>query len=361
MKLLDREFLSDFFRAFLVLVLLLSIVHMVDTILSYYTQMFGETENGFYWGLVLMLCELPGILVDLAAVAVSAAILWVVTRKARQNEILAWLSGGISPARLSVPFLVASVLVGCCSLALTEWVVGVGERHAKFIDQVYFKGEDPSDFARDDQIFQKGTADRFYVIGSYDAASMRMLNPHVVEFDPETRLPAWRLEASSGYIDDPNAETFDKQGNVTSHRQWESIRDVELPYPMESRLKSFLGERHKPEYMGFLALRDYISILKAQGKEVSELTARLHAKLALPLGACIIALVVCAHVMRPRAQGVIGGLGGGLLWVIAYYAVFFGFQNVARAGVVLPPAISTWLPNVIFAVAGVVLMLRTGR
>jgi lipopolysaccharide export system permease protein len=344
---------------------------MVDSLLTYYTQMFGDTDNGVYWGLAMMICRLPSILVDLTAVAVSAAILWVVTRKARQNEILAWLSGGVSPARLSVPFLIAAAIVASGSLALNEWIVGPAERHAKFIDQIHFKGEDPSSFARDEYIFQKGTGERFYVIGSYDAAAMRMVNPHVVEYDPQTRLPAWKLEASSAYIEDFDAEiwrfddviyaTYDASGNVTTHRQWDSIRDVELPYPMEARLKSFLGERHKPEYMGFRALWDYVSILKAQGKEVSEYTARLHAKLALPLGACIVAFVVCAHVMRPRSQGVIGGLGGGLLWVMSYYAVFFAFQRIAQSGIILPAAFATWAPNIVFAVVGVVLMLRTGR
>jgi lipopolysaccharide export system permease protein len=371
MKLLDREFLADFFRAFFVLVLLLSIVHMVDTLLAYYSEMFGEVENGLYWGIVLMMCQLPGVLVDLTAVAVCAAILWVVTRKARQNEILAWLSGGVSPSRLSAPLIGAAALVAISAVAVTEWVVSPAERHARYVERIHFKGDDPATFFLSENIFQKGIGDRFYIIGAYDQGSATMQNAHVVEYDPETRSPRWTLEVASGSLESANPDVwlfkeailakYGPDGEVISHQQWDEVRDNDLEHPMEERLNAFLGQRRRTDLMSFMELWEYVSILRAQGKQTSEFVTRLHAKLALPLGACIVALVVCAHVMRPRSQGVLIGLGGGLLWVIGYYAMFFGFQNLAQAGLLGSAALSTWMPNIIYGVIGVVMMLRTGR
>jgi lipopolysaccharide export LptBFGC system permease protein LptF len=100
--------------------------------------------------------------------------------------------------------------------------------------------------------------------------------------------------------------------------------------------------------------------VQSQGKVVTQHVIQLHQRLALPLAAVVVALVVCGHIIHPRSQGVLVGLGGGLGWVLAYYGVFLLFQNLGDRGL-LPAAVAVWFANVVFAIFGVAILLRGSR
>ncbi|MBI5154354.1 LptF/LptG family permease, partial [Candidatus Poribacteria bacterium] len=123
MNLIDREFIADFLKALALLVFLVCVVVLVNTFLDMYQEIFGGVEHGFYWAFLYYLCILPDTLVQSIAVAAAAAILWVVSKKARQNEILAYLAGGISPMRLAVPLLLCVFAVSIAALMVNEFVV----------------------------------------------------------------------------------------------------------------------------------------------------------------------------------------------------------------------------------------------
>lgn len=371
MTLLDREFVGDFFRALLVLMCLLALVDLVDVLLSFYDAIFGAVDNGLYWVMLFYVCRLPGNLVQAVVFAVAAAILWVVARKSRQNEILAWLAGGISPMRLAVPFLGASLFISILTLAVSEYLVGPAQTQAELIDKQRLNPNAMANAsAADNLIFQRGAANRFYLIESYDSAGEIMNHPVIVQMNKAGTSPQWELSADSanlvakeGYwrFSEAVLRRFDSDGlRVVGFDTYATVTDKEIALPMEADLQHFLGAKRNPQLMSISDLARYVRLVQSQGKVVTQHVVQLHARLALPLAALVVALVVCGHIIHPRSRGVLVGLGGGLGWVLAYYGIFLLFQSLGEKGL-LPAAPSVWVANIVFAVVGVGVLMRGSR
>lgn len=372
MTLLDREFVGDFFRALFVLLCLLALVDLVDVLLSFYDAIFGAVDNGLYWVFLYYICRMPGNLVQAVVFAVAAAILWVVARKSRQNEILAWLAGGISPMRLAVPFLGASLVISCCTLAISEYLVGPAATQAELIDSQRLNpsASRGGSNAGDSQIYLRGAGQRYYLIQSYDSAAEIMNQPVIVQMNEAGTLPQWQLGAQSANLvanedywrfTEAVLRRFDETGRrVVEFETYATVTDQELALPMEGDLEHFLGAKRNPQLMSISDLARYVHLVQSQGKVVTQHVVQLHTRLALPLAALVVALVVCGHIIHPRSRGVLVGLGGGLGWVLAYYGVFLMFQSLGERGL-MPAAPSVWIANVVFAVLGVAILLRGSR
>lgn len=370
MTLLDREFVGDFFRALFVLLCLLALVDMVDVLLSFYDAIFGAVDNGLYWVMLYFLCRMPGNLVQAVVFAVAAAILWVVARKSRQNEILAWLAGGISPLRLAVPFLGASLAISVATLLVSEYLVGPAQTQAELIDRQRLNPSGGGGSLGDNQVYLRGASNRYYLIESYDSAAEIMNRPIIVQMNDGGTLPQWQLAAESanlvaqeGYwrFTEAVLRRFDPDGlRVVEFETYATVTDKELALPMEADLEHFLGAKRNPQLMSISDLARYVRLVQSQGKVVTQHVVQLHTRLALPLAAVVVALVVCGHIIHPRSRGVLVGLGGGLGWVLAYYGVFLLFQNLGDRGLV-PAAVAGWFANVVFAIVGVAILLRGSR
>jgi lipopolysaccharide export system permease protein len=112
--------------------------------------------------------------------------------------------------------------------------------------------------------------------------------------------------------------------------------------------------------MSFPQLHQYVRLLESQNKDVSEEATKLHLKLAVPLATIVIAILMCAHVMRASPRGVLIGFGGGLAWVVSYYIVLLGCKKLGYQGTLASPALAAWLPNVAFGLIGLVSLIRRG-
>jgi lipopolysaccharide export system permease protein len=123
----------------------------------------------------------------------------------------------------------------------------------------------------------------------------------------------------------------------------------------------FLNLLRQESRMGLLAMRRYIQLLDSQGKDTSALAAQMHVRLSLPLGAIAIALVLCAHVIRPTSQGVFWGFGGGLALVVVFYFMFFALKGATEISSQLGAGVGAWATNVLYALLGAVLLWRNAR
>lgn len=369
MNLLDREFIGEFFKTFGFLLLFLGIVFLVKIYLDFYDEISLLGSQGAWWALIHFAYRLPRFYVESGVVSVAASILWIVTRKARTNEILAWLSGGIGPARLAIPLIVAAIGISAASLALNEFVVTEADSKADYVEKRWLKNKPEEEITQTGNIYQRGAGGRLYLIDRYDPAMDRMHGPTIIDLHEGEHSPAWILHADVAYPVDARdgseweflnatVRRMDREGRVEEFRHYERVTDRDLGTPMEPRLRSFLSNLGDPERMNVAQLLNYIKLLDAQGKPTREYVLILHTKLALPFAVIVIAVLMCAHVLRPRAQGILVGFGGGLAWIALYYAAFVLCQRLGDAGGAVHPGLAIWLPNVGFGVTGLVMLTR---
>ncbi|MCX6622816.1 MAG: LptF/LptG family permease, partial [Acidobacteria bacterium] len=92
-------------------------------------------------------------------------------------------------------------------------------------------------------------------------------------------------------------------------------------------------------------------------QETREAKIELHQRLALPPACLLLALVGIPLGVSTRKAGRSGAFVLTVFLALLYYTALIGLIPVARAGK-LPAEVAVWLPNAVFALAGVVLMSR---
>jgi len=85
----------------------------------------------------------------------------------------------------------------------------------------------------------------------------------------------------------------------------------------------------------------------------------LHSRLALPVACMMLALVGIPLGTSSRR----GGRSSGYVWAIflcfcCYYLAFIALRNAARTSHSLSPVLASWLPNAVFGLAGIILVIR---
>jgi lipopolysaccharide export system permease protein len=134
-----------------------------------------------------------------------------------------------------------------------------------------------------------------------------------------------------------------------------------LQEPLPAKVAEFLGALDDPDQMNIRQLARYMMLLDAQGKRFAEYELMMHVRIALPLAVLVVALVVCAHVLRPRDHGVFVDFGGGLLLVALYYALFLVMSRLGKAELGFPPVLVAWVPNALFAMIGIGMFVKASR
>jgi lipopolysaccharide export system permease protein len=118
-----------------------------------------------------------------------------------------------------------------------------------------------------------------------------------------------------------------------------------------------LAEPKAPDEMRFAELRRYIDALHRSGSDVNKLAVELQLKIAIPVTCFIIALFGAPlAITSPRAGAAVGiaiSLGTTVLFLLITQ-----ITKAVGAGGVIDPLIAAWFPNLVFLLAGLVLLAR---
>ena len=118
-----------------------------------------------------------------------------------------------------------------------------------------------------------------------------------------------------------------------------------------------LAEPKAPDEMRYAELGRYIDGLRRSGNDANKLIVEQSLKLALPATCLIIALFGAPlAVQAPRAGAAVGvaiSLGTTIIFLLVTQ-----IMKAVGAGGLIDPTLAAWLPNMVFLVAGLVLLAR---
>ncbi|MDX2176206.1 MAG: LptF/LptG family permease [Candidatus Sumerlaeia bacterium] len=369
MPLLDRDMLRSFIQVFLAVLSLILVMLLVTTLLDYYRFVFGEGGSRLGWVLFYFLLTLPTNAAYILPVCTAVATLWVLAQKARANELLAYLCGGVRPHRIARPFLLAAFVISLAALGVNEYAAPAAVAQAYRVEKLHIQQKPEATLARDRNVILRVGPGRYLRVASYDSQSRWMEFPKLVDLDPETGTVRSRLEAATavwgGARQDPSWRfeqvrrwTFDADGEVTAFERLDSLESRELDPPLDPSIGQLLETTVKPERMTFRELRSYLAVMERQSPRDPVLATELHLKLSIPLATLLVALLAAAHGVRPGHAGVLVNLGGGLIWLIAIFVTLIVGRSLGHAGA-LPPPVAAWAPHALFAILGTGLLVRS--
>jgi LPS export ABC transporter permease LptF/LPS export ABC transporter permease LptG len=352
-------------------------------ILAHFMDLFDDIQQHHVRGRVVLhyyLFYSVAIIHIVAPVAVLVAVLVTFGVLARRNEVTAMKAGGLSIYRIAAPLLAMGLLASATLFGMQEFVLPTTNRIAQQ-DFNVIKGQPPQASSLLDRRWILASDGRFY---NYDYLVERK-NPaeagvktarhrgdefslyglSVYDVDPKTwelreqlytRRASWNAP-TYGYDLDPGHRLTLKP--ALRFRAFDQTRVRALGREPGGELEppTYFKREHKPyETMSFDELRQHIAQVEAMGFDVVPLRVQLQRKLSFPMVGFIMTLLGVPFSFVVARRGALYGIGISIIIAILYWACLGTFEALGN-NAILPPALASWAPNLLFGSAGLYLML----
>lgn len=356
-NILDRYILREFFK--ILVLVLVSVVALF--IVVEYTELSRDVRQNDVSASTLLRYfrfQIFNVLNWTLPISVLVSTLVTFGILAKNNEITAIKSNGVSLYRIAAPILAVAVLISVLAYFILDFVLPYANQRASEIKR-RIEGKTEISSTAQQKLWYRGKGRYLINFLAYDRNSRQLSQVQVFEFHPsEFRLTrrvyaeraTWNGEAWA--FEDGWMRSFPDEGNSTYTLITEPVA---LFY--EETPDDFATESTHPDQMTYAQLRRYINTLKDAGYASDELAVRLYAKTSWPAISIVMALIAMPFAFRIGRRGALYGIGISLLLGIIYWLVFAVFTKFGEVGN-LPPLLSAWSANILFALAAIYMFLH---
>jgi lipopolysaccharide export system permease protein len=357
-RILDRYLLREFVGylalgliGFLTVFMVVDVIEKVDVFLDHQAPTALVLRYYLY--------RTPEVTVQVMPVALLLATFLALGQLNKFGELTAMRSAGLSLLRILAPVFAVATAAVVVSLLLGEIVVPRANRARDRIYNVQIK-----------RIARELATERADVTFLAEGGRIYYMRLYVI---PETRMHEVSVQDFRG---GELARRIDAAEATWDGRTWVFISGFERTFrdgeeraePFDRRTvagldeppSSFARESRRPDEMNFFELRQHVLKLRNSGARVAKSLVDLHMKLAFPLINLIVILIGAAIATRLRARSAALGFGLSVTISFLYYAFMQSGKALGHNGA-LPPYLAAWLGDLVFGVAGLVLMYKAQR
>jgi LPS export ABC transporter permease LptG/LPS export ABC transporter permease LptF len=315
----------------------------------------------------------PGVLVLTLPFASMIASVVTLTVMSRNGEVTALKAAGMSARRMCLPIvLITVVLCGLLHLVQDRIAPETNRRAQAIKDQL--QGRSPRTYGwTPGGRWSFGTEGRLYHYRLFDPQTVRFqgLSVYRVDLAHARILEQWFCatarwtgtgwEADKGWyrsFADPSPDERSGTGVAPGeYRRFEkeAITTFDAPDSF-TRKERTLGSGDLPEQTSLRDLDEQIEGLAASGYDTTRLRVEYWQKtssVAMPLVTVLLGLPFAFKVGR---RGSMYGVGVGLVLALVFWAVA-AISNALGLETILPPFLSAWAPDILFAIIGSYLLL----
>ena len=356
-----KEFLGTFTMVlvtFVMLLLLFTFLELLGDIIRNKTPL--VTVGAYLINLT------PNMIYTITPLSVLIAVLVVFGLLNRSSELTAMKAAGISLYRIVLPVIVISALLATSLFIFDEvYLPKANRRQEALRNEIKGRPAQTMEHPGQNWIFglqQPGKPGRIFYYEYFDADQNSFGNITVFEFNPETFSITKRIFAS-------NAHWEPRLQNWVFEHGWERTFDGdEISSYRPFEVSTFQEIREQPQYfkkevrlsteMSFEELRAYIRDLSQSGFDTMRLRVQLNRKLAYPIITLVMAILGVPFALSMGKRGSLAGIGVAIGVAIAYFVVSGTFEAMGDVNL-LPAFLAAWSPDVLFALAGGYLLLRS--
>jgi lipopolysaccharide export system permease protein len=372
LKLLDKYILKTFVVTFFFVVLiLLSVITVID--LTDKMDKFSKADLNA--GLILgyYLDYIPWIGSLLTPITIFIAAVYVTSRMAGHTEIIAMLSAGISFRRMFLPYFVGATLIGVISFVLNGWIIPNSNKSRLEFEMQYLKSKYYFEkqnihiqVASDTYLYMKSynnnneTGYRFTLEKFDNNRLIEKLTADRIQWDSVKQkwtMHDWAVKKIEGIFETPKRpEAVANVEVAKASSQDEFIRSGDkLDTALVIHPKEFESDYRKYDGLTLNELNDYIHTLRARGSTGIELyEVEKYTRYTSPLTIYILVFMGVIVSSRKSRGGTGPQIALGFLLSFIFILFFTLFRTFAENGS-LPPAISVWIPNIVFGIITIVM------
>ena len=363
-RLLDAYVVREFFGMFL---LVLGSFVMLMLVFTFFELVGDIIRNHIPLGMVgdYLFNLAPSMIYTITPLAVLISVLVTFGVFNRNSEIIAMKATGISLYRLVVPVISISAVLAVGLFVFDDYYLPGANRRQESLRST-IKGRPPQTFLHPEEkwIFGqsgKGEPARIFYYQFFDRDDDAFANLSVFEFDPSTFALSRRIFASRAVWDEKtenwhflNGWVRDIEGSKREYKEFTNTTFSEI----QEDPGYFKKENLQSQEMNFQQLKTYIRDLRQSGFDTMRLRVALWHKLAYPVIAVIMAILAIPFALSMGRRGSLTGIAVAISVALAYWVVDGLFGAMGNVNY-LPAALAAWSPDVLFALTGGYLLLRT--
>jgi len=356
-KILDRYIIKEVMSFVALAASALTIMLIVRTLFEL-TDMLINEKVAWLYIVKLLVYRLPALLVLTFPMSLLASSELAIGRLSTDGEITAMRAAGISLRRIVIPFVIAALVISILSFLINDYIVPEANRaHQNIIRENVLK-RGPSHIRQN--VFFRDAENHYFYVNRFDEKNMIMQDIMVYEFTGEKSprtittkkgewvTDTWKLENGTIY-------NYDEEGKITYEMTFATM-DIMV----KEDLQKFFKNQRTPQEMNSKELKQQISILQQAGADTKSFEVDLHMKYSVPFSGLIFVLLGVPLGLQVKK----GGKSAGIIISIVLILVYYIFVSTARSfgnGGVLAPVLAAWLPNIIFAILGTIIIFRAEK
>ena len=353
MSLFDRYITRNFVQAYLYCIagfisiwLIFDISDSISTFLDEHMSLGRILE---YYG-----TQVPQILVILLPVSLLLALLFVLGRMSRANEIVSMLTAGTSLIRVLTPLFLIALLTTATCFALNYSAAP----HAEMARKIFFGGGGSNEVQG--QIFRNRRESRTWFIQNFRPNSNRFSNVQVLQQDASDHITMSFVAVTAEYdpttrtwtLSDARVVRYDPAGNIISAEFEPSLvlqHWSETPYRLRSA-------NMRAELMSLPELRDYLNFNSDfPDTLLAPFRTYFYYRLALPWTCLVIALMAAPLGVGFTRRGVLASVAIAILLTFALNFSTHIFLALGE-GDRVPAWLAGWAPAILFGAIGLYLL-----
>jgi lipopolysaccharide export system permease protein len=352
---LDRYVVLEFWRIFLATAggfpLLVIVIDLTDHLSEYLARNLrpGTIALGYLYAI-------PGSMFLILPAAVLFATVFSIGAFTRHSELTAAKASGISFYRMTAPIYVAACAAALLGLGLSAIVPATNARHDELLQEARFQG------GNERYNFAFGGLDgRVYQLRSLNAQLGTASQLEIVRKGSGLHYPTYVIAADLARWTPPRGWQLHKgtlrilHDSVTDFAvQFDSLHDNhfrEVPTDLMSIPRN-------PDDLAYGDLKRFIAALQRSGGNADELRVELAQKIAVPITCIIIALFGAPLATTTHRGGAAFGIAISLATTVIFLMMIQLTKAIGAKGIIEPPELAAWVPNVLFAATGLTLLAR---
>lgn len=357
---LDDYVLRNFLGNLTIILLSFVALLLIFTFFELLSDIIRNKIGWVTWGSYLLNVS-PAMLYQVTPLAVLLAVLVTLGLMQKSNELTAMKATGISIYRAIVPVLVIAGVMAVGLFALEQYYLPYANKKQETLRN-NIKGRPPQTYLRPDRKWIFGQNNDVYYYEFHDSDRNVFGSISVFEFDPRTFQITKRIYATRAHWEEGLQQWVFAKGWQRSFRgaaiEDYRIFDVATFAELNEQPNYFKKEVRQSSEMNYYELRSYIGDLQQSGFDVVRLRVQLYKKLAYPLITLVMAVLAVPFALSTGRSGALTGIAIALMIAVGYWITSGLFEAMGNVNQ-LPPAMAAWSPDVIFALAGAYMVLKT--
>ncbi|MEI6634387.1 MAG: LptF/LptG family permease [Chlamydiota bacterium] len=299
--------------------------------------------------------QMPLVMVQVIPLSILLAIVYCLGALSRHNEITAMRANGISVYRIMLPYFILGV-------GFTAFIFYLNDRHAprayeeskKFLDDA--RGGKPEEKMRPLAFFNSKEGRAW--AGQWKPSGDLLQNVSVRSFQ-NGQVVETISSSKASYLDqewwffDGSIQRYDSKGRARGSEEAFSKRR----FPFGEKPEDFLSSQKESLSMSLAELWRNMALYPRDSDIYGKKLVDLHYKIAFPFVGITIVLIAVPLAIKTTRGGAAGSAGLSIAICISYYVVGMVSLSLGHGGH-LPAWLASWLPNILFGAAGLVLLYR---